>query len=75
MTVLVTGNREYIRSVMVPTLRADGHNVVGPDGRLYERSSDTGSGAMAAALEVRKEVRDHGPQEASQPIAAKQSAP
>ena len=35
MKILVTGNRGYIGSVMVPLLIADGHEVVGLDSDLY----------------------------------------
>ncbi|MCK5549109.1 MAG: NAD(P)-dependent oxidoreductase, partial [Hyphomicrobiaceae bacterium] len=35
MKVLVTGHLGYIGSVMVPVLRASGHEVVGCDSNLY----------------------------------------
>ena len=39
MRVLVTGNKGYIGSVMVPVLVAAGHEVTGLDTNLYERCS------------------------------------
>ena len=39
MRVLVTGNLGYIGTVMVPMLLEDGHEVVGQDSNLYERSN------------------------------------
>jgi nucleoside-diphosphate-sugar epimerase len=39
MRVLVTGNRGYIGTLMVPMLQNRGHDVVGLDSDLYERST------------------------------------
>jgi nucleoside-diphosphate-sugar epimerase len=39
MRVLVTGNRGYIGTIMVPMLQNRGHEVVGLDSDLYERST------------------------------------
>jgi nucleoside-diphosphate-sugar epimerase len=39
MKVLVTGNKGYIGSVMVPMIVASGHEVVGMDTDLYQRST------------------------------------
>ena len=35
MRVLVTGHKGYIGTVLVPMLRAEGHEVVGLDSDLY----------------------------------------
>ena len=39
MRVLVTGNKGYIGTVMVPMLIAEGFDVVGLDTDLYRRST------------------------------------
>jgi nucleoside-diphosphate-sugar epimerase len=39
MRVLVTGNRGYIGTIMVPMLQSRGHEVVGLDSDLFERST------------------------------------
>ncbi len=44
MRVLVAGDRGYIGAVMVPFLRAAGHQVAGLDLGLYE-GCDLGTGA------------------------------
>ncbi len=58
MKVLVTGHRGYIGSVMVPLLRAAGHEVVGCDSGLYERCTFEAGGATAAVPNIKKDVRD-----------------
>ena len=58
MKVLVTGHRGYIGSVMVPILRAAGHEVTGCDSGLYERCTFEAGGAIAAVPNINKDVRD-----------------
>lgn len=58
MKVLVTGHRGYIGSVMVPMLRAAGHEVTGCDSGLYERCDFAAGGAIAAVPNIGKDVRD-----------------
>jgi nucleoside-diphosphate-sugar epimerase len=56
MRVLVTGNRGYIGTVMVPMLLSKGHEVTGLDSGLYEECSF--GGAPLEIQEFRKDVRD-----------------
>jgi nucleoside-diphosphate-sugar epimerase len=56
MRVLVTGHKGYIGTVLVPMLRAEGHEVVGLDSDLY-RSCTFTSGEVSVP-ELRKDVRD-----------------
>jgi nucleoside-diphosphate-sugar epimerase len=63
MKVLVTGHRGYIGTVMVPVLRAAGHEVTGCDSGLYERCTFEAGGAMAAVPSIRKDVRDVTPRD------------
>jgi nucleoside-diphosphate-sugar epimerase len=56
MRVLVTGSTGYIGAILVPMLRAEGHDVVGLDCDLFERCT-FGEWPNAAAF-VRKDVRD-----------------
>lgn len=56
MRVLVTGNKGYIGTVMVPMLQDAGHEVVGVDSDLY-RNSTYGSG-LPTLREIAKDVRD-----------------
>ena len=56
MKVLVTGHNGYIGSVMVPMLRAAGHEVSGMDNCLFE---DCTFGEDYVSIPaVRKDVRD-----------------
>jgi nucleoside-diphosphate-sugar epimerase len=56
MRVLVTGSTGYIGAILVPMLRAEGHDVVGLDCDLFERCT-FGEWPNAPAF-VRKDVRD-----------------
>lgn len=56
MRVLVTGHQGYIGTVLVPMLLAAGHEVVGLDSDLYERS--TFGGSVPSVPEIKKDVRD-----------------
>lgn len=56
MRVLVTGHQGYIGTVLVPMLIAAGHDVVGLDSDLYERST-FGKG-LPIIPSIKKDVRD-----------------
>lgn len=56
MRVLVTGHQGYIGTVLVPMLIAAGHEVVGLDSDLYERS--TFGDSLPVIPEIKKDVRD-----------------
>lgn len=56
MRVLLTGHKGYIGTILAPMLVAEGHDVVGLDSDLYERSS-FGDGIIDIP-EIRKDVRD-----------------
>ena len=58
MRVLVTGHNGYVGTVMVPMLIAAGHDVMGLDSNLYERSTfgDVNGTLDIPALE--KDIRD-----------------
>ena len=56
MRVLVTGHQGYIGTVLVPMLIAAGHEVVGLDSDLYERS--TFGDNLPVIPEIKKDVRD-----------------
>ena len=56
MRVLVTGHQGYIGTVLVPMLIAAGHDVVGLDSDLYERS--TFGDNLPVIPEIKKDVRD-----------------
>ncbi len=58
MKILVTGHLGYIGSVMVPTLLASGHDVVGCDSNLYERCTYEAGGKIVPVPVVLKDVRD-----------------
>lgn len=59
MRVLVTGHNGYIGSVMVPVLRAAGHEVVGLDSFFFEDCSLLDDEYQVPAL--RKDIRDLRP--------------
>ncbi len=56
MRVLVTGHQGYIGTVLVPMLIAAGHDVVGLDSDLYQRS--TFGERLPVIPEIKKDVRD-----------------
>ena len=60
MKVLVAGDRGYIGAVMVPFLRAAGHQVDGLDLGLYE-GCDLGSAPVGAERRLVRDIRDVGP--------------
>jgi nucleoside-diphosphate-sugar epimerase len=56
MKVLVTGNKGYIGTVMVPLLQAQGHEVVGIDSDFYFRST---FGELHQDIKtIKKDIRD-----------------
>lgn len=56
MRVLVTGHLGYIGTILVPMLLARGHEVVGMDSDLYERS--TFGAGIADVPNIKKDIRD-----------------
>jgi nucleoside-diphosphate-sugar epimerase len=56
MRILVTGSAGYIGAILVPVLRADGHDVIGLDCDLFEHCT-FGECTEPVAL-LRKDVRD-----------------
>jgi nucleoside-diphosphate-sugar epimerase len=58
MKVLVTGNRGYIGSVLVPMLQSAGHRVIGLDADLYERCNYKPGGRPPSVETIRTDVRD-----------------
>jgi nucleoside-diphosphate-sugar epimerase len=56
MRVLLTGHKGYIGTILAPMLVAHGHEVVGLDSDLFERS--TFGDGIADLPEIRKDVRD-----------------
>jgi len=56
MKVLVTGDRGYIGTVMVPMLQANGHDVAGIDSDLFEQCTFTGT--ISNVPSVKKDIRD-----------------
>ena len=56
MRVLLTGHRGYIGTVLAPMLVAEGHDVVGLDSDLFQRS--TFGDGMIEIPEIRKDIRD-----------------
>jgi nucleoside-diphosphate-sugar epimerase len=63
MKVLVTGNRGYIGSVMVPLLEAAGHDVTGLDIDLYRRCGYAAGGPPPETPTIAKDVRDVTPED------------
>lgn len=58
MKVLVTGHLGYIGTVMVPVLRAAGHDVTGYDSDLYRRCTYGAGGVMIDVPSIAKDTRD-----------------
>ncbi len=58
MKVLVTGHLGYVGTVMVPILRAAGHEVTGYDCDLYQRCTYSAGGAIADVPFLAKDTRD-----------------
>lgn len=58
MRVLLTGHLGYIGTVLTPMLLKAGHDVVGYDSDLYERSTFAEGGTITAVPFVRKDIRD-----------------
>src|SRR5262245_16211118 len=56
MRVLVTGHKGYIGTVLVPMLRAEGHEVIGLDSDLYRSCTFTAGEVEVAAMQ--RDVRD-----------------
>jgi nucleoside-diphosphate-sugar epimerase len=56
MRVLVTGHLGYIGTVLVPMLLNEGHDVVGMDSDLYQRS--TFGGGIMDVPNIKKDIRD-----------------
>jgi len=61
MKVLVTGHDGYIGSVMVPALRAAGHEVVGVDTYFY--SNGPHEALRGGFLNLHKDIRDFVPED------------
>jgi len=58
MKVLVTGHLGYVGTVMVPALRAAGHDVTGYDSDLYRRCTYSAGGAITDVPAFRSDMRD-----------------
>jgi nucleoside-diphosphate-sugar epimerase len=58
MKVLVTGHLGYVGTVMVPALRAAGHDVTGYDSDLYRRCTYDAGGAIVDVPAITKDTRD-----------------
>jgi nucleoside-diphosphate-sugar epimerase len=58
MRVLLTGHLGYIGTVMVPILKAAGHDVVGLDADLYSRCTFAAGGSIIDIPTIRKDTRD-----------------
>ncbi|MEL6102168.1 MAG: NAD-dependent epimerase/dehydratase family protein [Pseudomonadota bacterium] len=58
MRLLVTGHRGYIGCVLVPMLRAAGHDVVGLDSDIFSRCTYDAAGTMPVAPSIQKDIRD-----------------
>src|ERR1700679_723976 len=58
MKILVTGHLGYVGAVMVPILRAAGHEVTGYDCDLYRRCTYEPGGVIMDAPLIAKDTRD-----------------
>ena len=58
MKVLVTGHLGYVGTVMVPVLRAAGHDVTGYDTDLYRRCTYSAGGTITEVPAITKDTRD-----------------
>ena len=56
MRILVTGDRGYIGTILVPMLVAEGHDVVGLDSDLFENC--TFGDRPIESVSIRKDIRD-----------------
>lgn len=63
MKVLVTGNRGYIGSVMVPMVLKAGHDVTGYDSDLYQRCTYAAGGPVPTVPTIQKDIRDVTPRD------------
>jgi nucleoside-diphosphate-sugar epimerase len=63
MKVLVTGHLGYVGTVMVPVLRAAGHDVTGYDSDLYRRCTYGAGGKIVDVPSLTKDTRDASPAE------------
>jgi nucleoside-diphosphate-sugar epimerase len=63
MKVLVTGHLGYIGTVMVPILRAAGHDVTGYDSDLYRRCTYDAGGTIMNVPAIAKDTRDATPED------------
>src|SRR4029450_3799206 len=63
MKVLVTGHLGYVGTVMVPVLRAAGHDVTGYDSNLYRRCTYDAGGKIVDVPSLTKDTRDASPAE------------
>ena len=61
MRILVTGDKGYIGTVLVPMLIAAGHEVVGLDSDLYQRC--TFGDRLPETKSIRKDLRDVAPKD------------
>jgi nucleoside-diphosphate-sugar epimerase len=61
MKVLVTGHLGYVGTVMVPALRAAGHDVTGYDSDLYRHCTYDAGGTIGEIPAVIKDTRDAAP--------------
>jgi nucleoside-diphosphate-sugar epimerase len=58
MKVLVTGHLGYVGTIMVPVLRAAGHDVTGYDSDLYSRCTYAAGGTIVDVPAIIKDTRD-----------------
>ncbi|HET6379031.1 MAG TPA: SDR family oxidoreductase [Methylocella sp.] len=61
MKVLVTGHLGYVGTIMVPMLRAAGHDVTGYDSDLYQRCTYEPGGVIMDVPAITKDIRDAAP--------------